>query len=155
MFTLYYATHYIFQSLKLMAFQLEWPHLWITIFLLQMNSTPRWGEKSTSLNSREWFHTDPLSYHIPTRMPERTQTHRLSLHSWLNMWMSESFNKRGNNRETLSIRGGYEERYELLPLWIDWHVLLFLSLSRFKYTLLAWVGNGNCKATICYKTTYK
>lgn len=74
MFTLYYATQYIYQSLKLMVFQLEWPQLQITILLLQMNPTPWWGEKSTSLNSWEWFHAGSLSYHIHTRMHARAHT---------------------------------------------------------------------------------
>lgn len=76
------------------------------------------------------------AYHImytdacrQARMHECAQTHRLSVQSWLNMRMSESFNKRGNNRERLSIWGGCKERYEPLPLWVDWHILLFLSLT--------------------------
>lgn len=129
MFTLYYATQYIFQSLKLMVSRLEWPHLQITILLLKMNSTPWWGEKSSSLNSGEWFHTGP--YHI-------IYARALSLHSWLNIWMSESFNKTSNHRERLSIWGGVS--HSLGGSTDTFYYFLF----RFKYTAFAWM----CKVIV-------
>lgn len=46
-------------------------------------------------------------------------------------WMCECQNhsvRGSNNRERLSIWGGCKERYELLPLWVDWHIWSFPSL---------------------------
>ena len=84
MFPPYYATRCIFQSLKLMAFQWEWPHLRkkITILLLQMNTTPWWGEEV--YGRRMVFNAGSLSYHITwcTRMHEHTQPHQLSRDSF-------------------------------------------------------------------------
>lgn len=91
MFTLCYATRYIFQSLKLMVFQLEWQRPQITILPLQMNSTPWWGEKSTILNSRELFfrggllivHFIQIHMHCQAHTIAPTNTDRHCILDWV------------------------------------------------------------------------
>lgn len=150
MFTLSYATLYIFQSLKLMTFQLERSHLQITILLLQMNSSPWWGEKSTSIKSRGMISRSLLliSYYLATHVHECTQARRLSLHSWLNTWMSDSFNERDNNRE----RGEHLGRlwgavWTSLCGQSDTILFIYLSLSP-AANIFARMGNGDCIARI-------
>lgn len=139
MFTLYYATQYIFQSLKLMVFQLEWPHLQITILLLQMNSTPRWGVKSTAGNASR-FHTALLSYHTHAHVHVREHT-RGSRRSCLSTWMSGSLKTRGNDGERLSIWGGVS--HSLLGQTDTF----YYSLSLLVCAVFDWIRYGDCKAS--------
>lgn len=110
-------------------------------------------KKSMSLNKEEPFDKGPLSYHRHTRMHERTQTQRLSLHSWLNMLMSESFNERSNNRERLSIWGGSKER-NVLRLT---HFINFLSsLSDFLFIPVYYIcTNWYVTSTACIFARHK
>lgn len=157
MFTLYYATRYIFQSLKVNGFSTGVATFANNNFAPanELNSPMKSPPALTAGND----FTRPPYHIIHTRA--RTANTCASAHirtgcqciPWLSIWMSELFNNRGNSRGRLSIWGGCKDRYELLPQWADWHILLFLSHSPFKCTLFAWVGGGNCKASIQFVQT--
>lgn len=154
MFALYYATQYVFQSLKLMVFQVCWPHLHITILLLQMNSNPL--RKVCPFFSRKGSHSGPfiISYIHTCRyacMHQRTQApHWLSLTSWLRIWMSESFSRIGTTGSDWA-SGEVRNKGIRLPLWIDWHILLF-SFTHTSNIFYAWKGKSSCKASGCQNT---
>lgn len=123
---------------KLMVFQPRWPHLQATILPLQMNSNPRW--KSGNLNSGARSHLGPLiiSYvHIPAGMRACTGAHKHSpgCHrhlAWIFECQSCSIGG-GSSRDSVSIWGGRRGENEFVPLWRDWHILLFLFHTRRAY----------------------
>lgn len=115
----------------LMVFQPRWPHLQAKLLPLQMNPNPRW--KSGNPNSRARSHLGPLiiSYvHITAGMHACTGAHKRSTGchrhlAWIFECQSCSIGG-GSSRDSVSIWGGCRGENEFVPLWEDWHILLFL-----------------------------
>lgn len=84
--------------------QPHWPHLHITISLLQMNWTPTWGETSP----QHWIHTTNTQVwaQVSPHTHARTCMHTAAVTEFLTIWMWESFNNRGNTGAGVQGGGG-------------------------------------------------
>lgn len=141
-----------------MVFQMEWLHLQITILSLQMNWTPWRGEKCTgSLTEGEWFHMGSPSY----RMHKHTHRHACMSarkHTGCHCTL-DRICKRQNHSITEAPTGrGWAsgeavKRGMSFPLCGHADTFYYFSFSvLLLHILSAWIGDGNCKASLWQKS---